>query len=100
MKNNQGLIITNYRSDRVRQFLTSIYDERFGNFTRKHAITFAESLGMVEYSRTLSKHMNSIFNQQEIKNTLGEVISNNGLNQLRVAETEKYAHVTYFFNGT
>ena len=67
IKNNQGLIITNYRSDRVRQFLTSIYDKRFDHFIRKDAITFEESLGMVEYSRTLNKHMKFKNHQTNIR---------------------------------
>ena len=54
---------------------------------------------MIEYSKRLKKNIKPIFENIKIKNTLGEVISSNGLKQLRIAETEKYAHVTYFFNG-
>lgn len=100
IEDNEGLIVTNYRADRVRQFLTSLFEKKFEFFDRKRLASFSHSLGMVEYSRALNKYMNSIFKQQEIRGTLGEVISSRGLNQLRIAETEKYAHVTYFFNGT
>ena len=54
--------------------------------------------GMTIYDETF-KNIHTIYLQEELKNTLGEVISNNGLKQLRIAETEKYAHVTFFFNG-
>ena len=54
---------------------------------------------MVEYSKRLKKFITPLFQPPEIVNSLGEVISKKGLKQLRIAETEKYAHVTYFFNG-
>ena len=54
---------------------------------------------MVEYSKRLRKKIKPVFENVEIKNTMGEVISANNLSQLRIAETEKYAHVTYFLNG-
>ena len=54
---------------------------------------------MVEYSKRLKKFIQPIFPSRKIVNSLGEVIAENGLKQLRIAETEKYAHVTYFFNG-
>ena len=98
-KNGDGFFITNYRADRVREILSSIFDEEFNNFQRNNQINFYNPISMVEYSKRLKKKIKPIFENIEIKNTLGEVVSSKGLNQLRVAETEKYAHVTYFFNG-
>ncbi len=94
-----GFFITNYRADRVREILSSIFDEDFNFFDRKIKPQFFNPISMVEYSKRLRKKIKPIFESIEIKNTIGEVISSNGLKQLRIAETEKYAHVTYFFNG-
>ena len=60
---------------------------------------FSNSLGMTEYSEKLSSYMKSIFSSNKIQDTLGEIISKNNLKKLRLAETEKYPHVTFFFNG-
>lgn len=98
-QDNDGFLITNYRTDRVREILTSIFDKNFNFFKRSKIAKLQKALGMVEYSRTLKKYLQSIFKPLIIKNTLGEVISKAGFSQLRIAETEKYAHVTYFFNG-
>ena len=94
-----GLLITNFRSDRVRELLTAIFDEDFDCFKRKKKNRFSYALSMTEYSRKLKKFIEPIFKSQKIDQTLGEVLDNVGLRQLRIAETEKYAHVTYFFNG-
>ena len=98
-KNGDGFFITNYRADRVRELLSAIFDENFDYFKRNINPRFSESLSMVEYSKRLKKKIKPIFENIEIKNTLGEVVSTNGFKQLRIAETEKYAHVTYFLNG-
>ena len=97
--NEDGFLITNYRADRVRELLSSIFDDDFSFFKRKKNFSFKISLGMVEYSRKLKKFLDSIFEPQKVNNTLGEILSKSNLKQLRIAETEKYAHVTYFFNG-
>ncbi len=99
VKKGDGFFITNYRADRVRELLSSIFDDEFNNFHRQTKPIFSDPISMVEYSKRLKKKIKPIFENIKINNTLGEVISSNGLKQLRIAETEKYAHVTYFFNG-
>ncbi|MEE2695340.1 MAG: 2,3-bisphosphoglycerate-independent phosphoglycerate mutase [Pseudomonadota bacterium] len=94
-----GFFITNYRADRVREILTATFDDEFEYFKRKSKPVFYEPTSMVEYSKRLRRKIKPIFENIEIKNTLGEIVSDNNLKQLRIAETEKYAHVTYFFNG-
>lgn len=93
----EAVLMCNFRSDRVRQVLTAIADPNFSNFDKKHInLTL---VGMTTYSDFLDGKMKILFPKQKIKNTLGEVLSQNGRKQLRIAETEKYPHVTFFFNG-
>src|SRR4051794_33027509 len=99
MQDGDGLFMANFRADRARQTLTALLDPAFKEFARKKVIKFAAVLGMVEYSSALAKLMPSLFAPQEMKHTLGQIVSEAGLKQLRIAETEKYAHVTFFFNG-
>ena len=99
VKKGDGFFITNYRSDRVRELLTAIFDENFDEFERKKIANFFKPTSMIEYSRRLKKKISSIIQPLEIKNSLGEILSQNNLHQLRITETEKYAHITYFFNG-
>ncbi len=94
-----GFFLTNFRADRVREFLTSVFEENFEFFKRRKKGKFYKPVSMVEYSKRLKKFIQPIFSSRKIINSLGEVIAQNGLKQLRIAETEKYAHVTYFFNG-
>ncbi len=98
MKDGDGLIIANFRSDRVRQLATCIIDPQFKEFKTKK-LHLANALMMTKYSEDLAKFMPVIFPHEIPEATLGEVIAANNLKQLRAAETEKYAHVTYFFNG-
>ena len=98
-KDGDGFFITNYRADRVREILSSIFDDDFDYFKRNIRPKFFNPISMVEYSKRLKKKIKPIFESIQIKKTLGEVVSYFGLKQLRVAETEKYAHVTYFLNG-
>lgn len=99
MKDGDGLLMANFRADRARQMLTVLLDPAFKEFDRQHIVKFAAVLGMVEYSSALAKLMPCLFPPVELTHTLGEVVSAAGLHQLRIAETEKYAHVTFFFNG-
>ena len=99
IKDGDGLFMANFRADRARQILTALLDPGFKDFPRKRVIRFAAVLGMVEYSSALAKLMPSLFPPQEMRHTLGQIVSEAGLKQLRIAETEKYAHVTFFFNG-
>ncbi|MER2519896.1 MAG: 2,3-bisphosphoglycerate-independent phosphoglycerate mutase [Bdellovibrionales bacterium] len=99
MKDGDGLIFANFRTDRVREILTALLDPAFAGFSRKLTVKFSAAAGMVEYSDALNALMPALFPPKIIERTLGEVIAKAGLKQLRIAETEKYPHVTFFFNG-
>lgn len=99
MDNGDGLLVANFRADRVRQILTALLDDRFDGFKRAKTPQFSAVLGMTEYSSILSERMSALFPSEVPEQSLGEVVSNAGLTQLRIAETEKYAHVTFFLNG-
>ncbi len=96
IKNNDAVIFFNFRPDRARQLTHAFVDTRFKGFKRKYIKT--KFVTFTEYHRTLH-HVKVIFPKHIPKNVLGEILSKKGLKQLRIAETEKYAHVTYFFNG-
>ena len=99
MNDGDGLLMANFRADRARELLTALLDPAFDDFERQRTISFAAAAGMVEYSEALNAFMTSLFPPQRLAKVLGEVISTAGMTQLRIAETEKYAHVTFFFNG-
>jgi 2,3-bisphosphoglycerate-independent phosphoglycerate mutase len=99
MKDGDGVLMFNYRSDRAREILTALLDPMFDGFKRVRIVKFAAALGMVEYSAALNAFLKTLFPPEAIKMGLGETVSKAGLRQLRIAETEKYAHVTFFFNG-
>lgn len=99
MKDGDGLFMANFRADRVRQILTALLCSDFDGFEREDVIQFAAKVGMVPYSDELSALLPSVFPDEKLENVLGKVLSDAGKKQLRIAETEKYAHVTYFFNG-
>jgi 2,3-bisphosphoglycerate-independent phosphoglycerate mutase len=99
MQGGDGIFMANFRADRARQILTALVDPNFKEFARKRVVKFAAVLGMVEYSVDLAKLIPCLFPPQEMRHTLGQIVSEAGLKQLRIAETEKYAHVTFFFNG-
>jgi 2,3-bisphosphoglycerate-independent phosphoglycerate mutase len=99
MNDGDGILFANFRADRAREILTALLDPAFDGFERKKVVKFAAATGMVEYSDALNKHMTAMFPPKKIEQSLGEIIANAGLKQLRIAETEKYPHVTFFFNG-
>ena len=99
MKNGDGVLMGNFRADRAREILTALLDPLFDGFKRDRLVRFAAALGMVEYSTALNQFMTLLFPPESVRHSLGELVSERGLKQLRIAETEKYAHVTYFFNG-
>jgi 2,3-bisphosphoglycerate-independent phosphoglycerate mutase len=99
MKDGDGILMGNFRADRARQILTTLLDPNFDGLKRPRAIHFAAATGLTEYSSALSKFMTALYTSESPKNVLGEVLANAGLKQLRIAETEKYAHVTFFLNG-
>jgi 2,3-bisphosphoglycerate-independent phosphoglycerate mutase len=99
MHDGDGILMTNFRADRAREILEALLDPAFSGFTRKRTVRFAAALGLVEYSTDLNRFMKAMFTPEPLRQILGEVIAAKGLKQLRIAETEKYAHVTFFFNG-
>ena len=92
-----AIIFFNFRPDRARQITRSLTDEVFVHFDRGPTPPDVFFVCMTQYDKTI--HAPVAFPPQSLKNTLGEVLSREGLRQLRIAETEKYAHVTFFFNG-
>jgi 2,3-bisphosphoglycerate-independent phosphoglycerate mutase len=99
MNDGDGVLFANFRADRAREMLTALLDSAFNGFARKKVVRFAAAAGMVEYSDQLNKLMTALFPPKQIESTMGEIIARAGLKQLRIAETEKYSHVTFFFNG-
>ncbi len=99
MQDGDGLLCFNFRPDRVREILASILDPEFASFPRKRVVKLAAAVGLTPYGDRLKPFLKAVFRPQSLKNCLGEVVSASGLKQLRIAETEKYAHVTYFLNG-
>ncbi len=99
MVDGDGILMANFRADRAREILTALLDPAFDGFERDRTVAFAAALGMVDYSEQLNGFMTSLFPPQELHGTLGETVAGAGLRQLRIAETEKYAHVTFFLNG-
>lgn len=98
-RDGDGLFMTNFRADRAREILSALLDPAFDGFPRDRKLAIPNALGMVEYSSQHAAWLTTMYPPQEIPNTIGEVVSKAGLKQLRIAETEKYAHVTFFFNG-
>ena len=99
MKDGDGVLCFNFRADRVREILGAMLDPSFSGFARKRTVRVAAAVGMAQYSEDLDKLMATIFPPQSFPNILGEVVAAAHRTQLRMAETEKYPHVTYFLNG-
>ncbi|MFZ7101291.1 MAG: 2,3-bisphosphoglycerate-independent phosphoglycerate mutase [Peptococcaceae bacterium] len=91
------VIFFNFRADRARQLTRAFVDQGFSDFRREKGYLNTHYVSMTQYERDLRARV--AYPPQNLDSTLGEVISNAGLKQLRIAETEKYAHVTFFFNG-
>ena len=99
MADGDGILFANFRADRAREILSALLDPGFDGFARSGTVDFAAALGMVEYSTELNAFCDSLFPPPVLGNILGQVVSESGMKQLRIAETEKYAHVTFFFSG-
>ncbi|WP_375254633.1 2,3-bisphosphoglycerate-independent phosphoglycerate mutase [Yoonia sp.] len=93
-----GLFCLNFRSDRAREILAAIADPEFDGFARVQP-QMAALLGMVTYSDRHDAWFETVFPKRDIQNTLGAWVAKHGLRQFRLAETEKYPHVTFFLNG-
>ncbi len=94
-----AFLMANFRADRAREITYALGDDKFEGFARNKIVKFSECIGMAEYSVDHNRFMKTIFAPEQLKNIYGEVVSEHGMTQLRIAETEKYAHVTFFFNG-
>ena len=94
---HDSVIFFNFRPDRAREITRTLVDKEFNEFETKKDLDLYY-VCMTSYDETMP-NVHIAFKKEELKNTFGEYISNNGLTQLRIAETEKYAHVTFFFNG-
>jgi 2,3-bisphosphoglycerate-independent phosphoglycerate mutase len=99
MADGDGVLCFNFRADRVREILSALLDPAFSGFPRPRLPRFAAALGMAEYSAELNARMATLFPAQSMDGLLGETVAAAGRTQLRMAETEKYPHVTYFLNG-
>ena len=97
LQDGDGFIFFNFRSDRAREITRSLALADFSGFQRRIWPNLASYVCMTEYDATFGLPI--AFGPEELTNILGEVLSRAGLTQLRIAETEKYAHVTFFFNG-
>ena len=99
MRDGDGLLCFNFRADRVREILGALLEPGFEGFPRARTVRFAAAAGMTEYSGALNAHLATLFAPQPMEDILGAVVAQAGRTQLRMAETEKYPHVTYFLNG-
>ena len=96
IEDGDSVIFFNFRPDRAREITRAIVDKEFDGFETKNINTYF--VCMTPYDETMP-NVEIAYRKEEIRNTFGEYISRRGLKQLRIAETEKYAHVTFFFNG-
>ena len=98
VKENDSVIFYNFRPDRAREITRTFVDPEFSGFERKNGFFKVYYVCMTQYDATMP-NVDIAFKPQKLVNTMGEYLSKNGKTQLRIAETEKYAHVTFFFNG-
>ncbi len=99
IKDGDGFFCLNFRADRTREILRAIGEPGFNDFDTGPRPQLSALLGMVEYSDGHNAYMTTVFPKRDIVNTLGEWVAKQGLRQFRLAETEKYPHVTFFLNG-
>ena len=99
MRDGDAILCFNFRADRVRELLTALLDPDFDGFPRKRTPKLAAAVGMTRYSDALAPFLGVLFAPETLSNILGQVVAQAGRTQLRMAETEKYPHVTYFLNG-
>lgn len=98
-RGGDGFFCLNFRADRARQILSALGAPAFAGFERGAPIDWAMMLGMVDYSEAHNAFMRTAYPKRVLANTLGAVVAGHGLRQFRLAETEKYPHVTFFLNG-
>jgi len=94
-----ALLFGNFRADRAREISLCLLNPGFTDFARERVVKFSAAAGLTEYSDALKAFMGALYPAEDIRDTIGEYVASLGLRQLRIAETEKYAHVTFFLNG-
>jgi len=99
MADGDGVFCLNFRADRAREIMAAIAAPDFDGFEEEWRPKLSAVMGMAEYSDKHNKYMTTVFPKREIVNTLGQWVAKHGLKQFRLAETEKYPHVTFFLNG-
>ena len=99
MKDGDAVLCFNFRADRVREIFAALLDPAFDGFPRARPVRFAAAVGMTRYSDALAPFITWLFDAEKLENILGAVVAAAGKTQMRMAETEKFAHVTYFMNG-
>ncbi len=97
MRDGDAVVFMNFRADRAREISACFVREDFAGFARPRPIRLSRFVCLTEYDASLPAPV--AFAPNDLRDTLGEVLAAHGLRQLRIAETEKYAHVTFFFNG-
>jgi 2,3-bisphosphoglycerate-independent phosphoglycerate mutase len=99
MSDGDGILFLNFRADRAREILSALADPDFDDFETGPRAKLSIVSGFTEYSERHSTYMDCVFPSEQLTNTLGEWVEKQGRSQFRIAETEKYPHVTFFFNG-
>ena len=99
MQDGDGIFCFNFRSDRVREILGALLEPNFAGFPRPRVPHFAAAVGMTRYSDELAPFLDVMFPPDPLVHVLGDITASAGRTQLRMAETEKFPHVTYFLNG-
>ena len=99
MADGDAFLFANFRADRAREICLALLEKKFDVIERARVVKFSACAGMTEYSEELKALMPALFPPQDVRESLGEVMAEHHLKQLRIAETEKYAHVTFFLNA-
>lgn len=99
MRDGDAVLSVNFRSDRMREILAALLIPDFDGFARKHLVRLSAAVGMASYGDALDPYCGTLFPRQELAMGLGETVAKAGRTQVRMAETEKYPHVTFFFSG-
>jgi 2,3-bisphosphoglycerate-independent phosphoglycerate mutase len=99
MADGDGILLANFRADRAREISQCLLDPTFDGFERAKTFAPAAALSMTEYSKDHNRFLKVLFGPESLSGILGQVVADAGKRQLRIAETEKYAHVTFFLNG-
>ena len=99
INDGDSLFFANFRADRARELLSAIVDPAFTSFPRTSLPNFSAKAGLVSYSDHLDSFLDTLFPKKNLDQTLGETVAKQNMKQLRIAETEKYPHVTFFLNG-